>query len=83
MLSFARAFAIALLSGPIRIYRLALSPFLPRSCRFHPSCSVYALEALETHGPVKGLWLALKRLSRCHPIAFLGGSSGFDPVPKR
>jgi uncharacterized protein len=72
---------VALLSVPIRAYRMLISPLLPQVCRFTPSCSVYALEALELHGPVKGVWLALRRLSRCHPIAWLGGSSGFDPVP--
>ena len=76
-----RKLAIALLSAPIRAYRFALSPLLPNSCRFTPSCSVYALEALHSHGPVKGVWLTLKRLSRCHPITWLGGSSGFDPGP--
>ena len=72
---------VALLSAPIRAYRALISPLLPHVCRFTPSCSVYALEALKIHGPVKGLWLALRRLSRCHPITWLGGSSGFDPVP--
>ena len=76
-----RKLAIALLSAPIRAYRFVLSPLLPNACRFTPSCSVYALEALHSHGPVKGLWLTLRRLSRCHPITWLGGSSGFDPVP--
>jgi putative membrane protein insertion efficiency factor len=76
-----RKFAIALLSAPVRAYRAALSPLMPRSCRFTPSCSVYALEALDQHGPVKGLWLIVRRLARCHPITWLGGSSGFDPVP--
>ena len=76
-----RKFAIALLSAPIRAYRTLLSPLLPNVCRFTPSCSVYALEALKVHGPVKGSWLTIKRLSRCHPITWLGGSSGFDPVP--
>jgi putative membrane protein insertion efficiency factor len=71
----------ALLSAPIRAYRAVISPLMPHVCRFTPSCSVYALEALKIHGPVKGSWLTLKRLSRCHPIAWLGGSSGFDPVP--
>ena len=71
----------ALLSAPIRAYRAVISPFMPHVCRFTPSCSVYALEALKIHGPVKGLWLALRRLARCHPITWLGGSSGFDPVP--
>ena len=76
-----RRLGIALLSAPIRFYRCFLSPLMPRSCRFQPSCSVYALEAIATHGPGKGLLLALSRLGRCHPITFLGGSSGFDPVP--
>jgi putative membrane protein insertion efficiency factor len=72
---------VALLSAPIRAYRAAISPLLPHACRFSPSCSVYALEALKIHGPAKGLWLALRRLARCHPVTWLGGSSGFDPVP--
>jgi putative membrane protein insertion efficiency factor len=76
-----RRFAVALLSAPIRVYRLVLSPLMPARCRFTPSCSCYALEALEQHGPGKGLWLSLRRLGRCHPISWLGGSSGFDPVP--
>ena len=76
-----RRIAVALLSAPIRAYRALLSPLLPQSCRFTPSCSAYALEALELHGPVKGLWLTVRRLARCHPISWLGGSSGFDPVP--
>ncbi len=76
-----RRIATALLSAPILAYRYLLSPLMPRSCRFTPSCSVYALEALHRHGPVKGLWLTLGRLARCHPITWLGGSSGFDPVP--
>ena len=78
-----RKLAIALLSAPIRVYRAVISPMLPNACRFTPSCSVYALEALAHHGPVKGVWLTIRRLSRCHPITWLGGSSGFDPVPKR
>ena len=72
---------VALLSAPIRAYRALISPMLPNACRFTPSCSVYALDALRLHGPVKGLWLALRRLSRCHPVHWLGGSSGLDPVP--
>ena len=76
-----RRFAVALLSAPIRAYRLLLSPLTPGRCRFTPSCSAYALEALDQHGPAKGLWLTLRRLGRCHPISWLGGSSGFDPVP--
>lgn len=76
-----RNIAVALLAAPIRFYRAVISPLMPPSCRFEPSCSVYALEALKVHGPVKGLWLTARRLSRCHPISWLGGSSGFDPVP--
>ncbi|MBM3439215.1 MAG: membrane protein insertion efficiency factor YidD, partial [Bacteroidetes bacterium] len=55
----------------------ALSPLLPNSCRFVPTCSQYGVEALQKHGPFKGLWLTLKRISRCHPW----GGSGYDPVP--
>jgi len=62
---------------PIRAYRLILSPWLGHSCRFHPSCSVYSIEALEPHGPVRGLWLTVRRLARCNPW----GGSGYDPVP--
>lgn len=76
-----RTLGIALLIAPIKLYRLLISPILPASCRFTPTCSAYALEAVQTHGAVKGLALAVKRLLRCHPITWLGGSSGFDPVP--
>ena len=72
---------VALLSAPIRAYRALISPMVPNACRFTPSCSVYALDALRLHGPVKGSWLALRRLARCHPVSWLGGSSGLDPVP--
>jgi len=73
--------AVSALVLPIRFYQLCISPVLPPSCRFQPTCSAYALEALHSHGPVKGLALAARRIARCHPIAWLGGSSGFDPVP--
>ncbi len=76
-----RQLAVEALSGPIRFYRRFLSPLLPPSCRYTPTCSAYALEALKTHGPLKGLYLAVRRVLRCHPITWLGGSSGFDPVP--
>lgn len=62
---------------PIRLYRAFLSPLLPPSCRFTPTCSQYAIEALRKHGPLRGLWLTLRRLLRCHPW----GGSGYDPVP--
>ena len=76
-----REVTVAALSLPIRLYRGLISPLLPSSCRFQPTCSAYALEALHEHGPVKGLYLASRRILRCHPITWLGGSSGFDPVP--
>ena len=65
----------------IRFYRRFLSPLKPPSCRFTPTCSAYALEAVAEHGVRRGLALTLRRLSRCPPITWLGGSSGFDPVP--
>jgi putative membrane protein insertion efficiency factor len=67
----------ALLIGLVRFYQIALSPFFPRACRYEPSCSHYAVEALRKHGPLKGSWLAARRISRCHPW----GGSGYDPVP--
>ncbi|HEY4264896.1 MAG TPA: membrane protein insertion efficiency factor YidD [Micropepsaceae bacterium] len=76
-----RRAAIASLRAPILAYRAMISPLLPRACRFSPSCSAYALEALTQHGPLKGSWLALRRLARCHPFTLLGGGCGYDPVP--
>ena len=76
-----RRVAVAALVAPIKAYRLLVSPMLPAACRFDPTCSAYAIDALRTHGPAKGLLLAAKRLLRCHSITWLGGSSGFDPVP--
>ena len=73
--------SIVLASAPIRFYRRFLSQMKPPSCRFQPTCSAYALEAIATHGAARGLLLAIKRVLRCHPISWLGGSSGFDPVP--
>ncbi len=61
----------------IRFYQLVISPFLPNSCRFTPTCSQYSLEAISKHGPIKGLWLSIKRIVRCHPW----GGHGHDPVP--
>lgn len=69
--------AVWLLSLPVHIYRLCISPLFPPSCRYTPTCSAYALEALRRHGPFKGSWLALKRILRCHPW----GGCGYDPVP--
>ncbi len=70
--------AVALAQMPVRLYRLLVSPLLGPNCRFHPSCSVYALEALEKHGVFKGLYLTARRLLRCHPWS---GCGGHDPVP--
>jgi putative membrane protein insertion efficiency factor len=61
----------------IRVYQLTLSPMLGARCRFYPSCSCYAHEAIERHGALAGTWLAAKRLARCHPLS----AGGYDPVP--
>lgn len=66
-----------LLILPIRFYQRFISPLTPPACRYTPTCSQYAVEAIRRHGPVRGLWLAIKRISRCHPW----GGSGYDPVP--
>ncbi len=66
-----------LLLLPIRFYQIAISPLLGPSCRYTPTCSEYARQAIIKHGPFKGLWLAVKRILRCHPW----GGSGYDPVP--
>jgi len=65
------------LLGLVWIYRYTISPLLGTNCRFEPSCSVYAKEALQRYGGIKGGWLALRRIGRCHPW----GGSGYDPVP--
>ncbi|MDD6181043.1 MAG: membrane protein insertion efficiency factor YidD [Desulfovibrionaceae bacterium] len=62
---------------PVRIYQYCISPLLPPSCRFIPTCSAYAVEAVMVHGVLRGGWLTLRRLARCHPW----GGSGYDPVP--
>ncbi|MCI6702264.1 MAG: membrane protein insertion efficiency factor YidD [Prevotellaceae bacterium] len=74
---YLRKAIVMLLLLPIRFYQTAISPLTPPSCRFVPTCSEYAKEAITKHGPAKGLWLALRRLLRCHPW----GGSGYDPVP--
>jgi uncharacterized protein len=63
----------------IRFYQAAISPYTPATCRFSPTCSSYSLEALKEHGLLKGGWLGIKRISKCHPW----GGSGYDPVPKK
>ena len=67
----------AIAGAPVPLYRLLVSPLLGPACRFAPSCSAYALEAIAVHGPLRGWLLALRRLLRCHPW----GGSGYDPVP--
>lgn len=62
----------------VRAYQVVLSPLLPAACRYHPTCSHYAIEALEKHGAIRGGWLAVKRIARCHPFR----PGGFDPVPE-
>ena len=60
-----------------------VSPYFPSSCRFDPTCSNYAKEAIQTHGALKGTYLSIIRIGKCHPIKILGGSEGYDPVPKK
>ena len=71
-----RVFSFLLLL-PIYFYRICISPLTPPSCRFTPTCSAYAVEAIKKHGPIKGFYLAVRRILRCHPW----GGSGYDPVP--
>ena len=66
----------------LKFYKFLISPFLGNSCRYFPSCSEYSIEALKTYGLFKGSFLSLKRICSCHPIKFLGGGEGFDPINK-
>ncbi|MBR5652711.1 MAG: membrane protein insertion efficiency factor YidD [Prevotella sp.] len=75
--SFVKRVLVWLLLLPIRFYQVCISPLTPPSCRFTPTCSEYARQALVKHGPFKGLYLAIRRILRCHPW----GGSGYDPVP--
>jgi len=77
MTPLANSIAVFFLRVFVRGYQLLISPVLAGSCRYSPTCSGYALDALEKHGPVSGSWLAIRRIFRCHPW----GGSGFDPVP--
>ncbi|MDA9591928.1 membrane protein insertion efficiency factor YidD [Pelagibacteraceae bacterium] len=64
-------------------YQRLVSPYFPSSCRFDPTCSHYAKEAIQTHGVFKGTYISVRRIAKCHPIKLLGGSEGYDPVPKK
>ena len=67
----------------IKVYKYLISPLLGHSCRYLPTCSEYSIDALKTYGLLKGTFLSLKRILSCHPIKFLGGGEGFDPVNKK
>ena len=77
ILSYLLLLPVYFYRGYIYFYRNCISPFTPPSCRFVPTCSEYAIEAIKKHGPFKGLYLAVRRILRCHPW----GGSGYDPVP--
>lgn len=79
VLAWIRRAVIAVLVFFVRIYQYAISPYLPAACRYTPTCSQYMVEALRIHGPVKGLWLGIRRIGRCHPW----GGHGYDPVPEK
>lgn len=75
--SFVQRLPRLMLIVGVRVYQVMLSPLLGGSCRYFPSCSVYAIEALERHGALRGGWLAIRRIARCHPFR----PGGYDPVP--
>ncbi len=79
LVKWVRWLVIFLLTIPIKIYQWIISPALPKTCRYHPTCSEYALEALRIHGPIKGLIMGTKRILSCHPW----GGHGHDPVPPK
>jgi len=65
----------------IKFYKYFISSYFPSSCRYLPTCSEYFIDSLSVHGTIKGLFLGIKRILRCHPIKMLGGKDGYDPVP--
>ncbi|MCG8473887.1 MAG: membrane protein insertion efficiency factor YidD [Cytophagales bacterium] len=77
MTSLLKRLLSAMLVGLVRLYQLAVSPMFPAACRYTPTCSAYMIGAIRKHGPIKGFWLGIKRISRCHPW----GGSGYDPIP--
>lgn len=74
-----RKVIVTIMLVPVKFYQMCISPMLPPACRYTPTCSQYAVEALTVHGPIRGSWLAIKRILRCHPW----GGSGYDPVPPK
>lgn len=77
ILKFIRKLIATILIIPVVLYKYLISPILPMSCRYTPTCSEYTIEALKKHGPIKGLYLSIKRIISCNPW----GKSGYDPVP--
>ena len=77
MISLINRVLASLILLPIKLYQLCISPFIGSRCRFYPTCSSYAVDAINSHGPIKGSILAIKRISRCHPWS----DGGYDPVP--
>ena len=77
ILTFLKKILSRFLIGLVYIYQYVISPVIGPRCRFHPTCSSYMIEAIQVHGPIKGTWMGIKRLSRCHPY----NDGGYDPVP--
>ena len=72
-------FAVRFFVSLVRLYQRTISPMLPQTCRFYPSCSAYSIEALKEHGALRGIWMTLRRILRCHPLS----AGGYDPVRKK
>lgn len=79
MLSFVKKVFANILIAIVRFYQLAISPLYPATCRYAPTCSQYMIEAIRVHGVLRGTWMGLRRISKCHPW----GGSGYDPVPPK
>tara|TARA_Y100001936_G_scaffold252116_1_gene310572 strand:+ start:1444 stop:1695 length:252 start_codon:yes stop_codon:yes gene_type:complete len=73
----------SILINVIKLYKFLISPLIGNNCRYLPTCSDYSIEAIKSYGPIKGLLLSFKRIFSCHPIKFLGGGEGFDPLIKK
>jgi putative membrane protein insertion efficiency factor len=79
LIRWIRELLVLLLTLPVKIYQWVISPILPNTCRYQPTCSHYAIEALRTHGPLKGIIMGTRRILSCHPW----GGHGYDPVPPK